>query len=45
MTNYRLNDYDRRRQQELQRANLPGFWIAFAVIAVVVLVYLARGSG
>lgn len=39
---YRLSEYDRRRQEELQRANLPLFWIGFfllvAVFFVVVLV-------
>jgi hypothetical protein len=31
MTNYRLSEYDRKRQEELNSANAPFFWIAFAV--------------
>lgn len=31
-TNYRLNDYDKKRQQELNSANAPLFWICFAVV-------------
>ncbi|MFF9268591.1 hypothetical protein [Streptomyces rochei] len=38
---YRLSDYDRRRQEELQRANLPAFWIVFFLIAAAVMLYLA----
>jgi hypothetical protein len=45
MTNYRLSDYDRKRQQELRSANLAGFWIAFAVIAGSLLLYFGYASG
>lgn len=45
MTNYRLSEYDRRRQQELNSSNLAIFWIVFAVIAVSLLLYFGYASG
>ncbi|MET9385279.1 hypothetical protein ABZY09_30460 [Streptomyces sp. NPDC002928] len=32
MTNYRLSEYDRKRQEELNRANAPAFWLAFPIV-------------
>ena len=40
MTNYRLSDYDRKRLEEMQRANLPLFWIGYAVIVFGVFALL-----
>jgi hypothetical protein len=37
---YRLSEYDRRRQEELQRANLPAFWIGFFLIVFTVTAVL-----
>jgi hypothetical protein len=37
---YRLSEYDRRRQEELQRANLPAFWIGFFLIVAVLVAVL-----
>lgn len=37
---YRLSEYDRRRQEELQRANLPFFWIGFFLLVAVLLAVL-----
>ncbi len=37
---YRLSEYDRRRQEELQRANAPFFWIGFFLIAITVTAVL-----
>jgi fatty acid desaturase len=42
---YRLSDYDRRRQEELQRANLAPFWIVFFLIAGAVMLYLMTQPG
>lgn len=44
-TNYRLSDYDKKRQDELQSANLAGFWIVFTVIAVALSLYFGYASG
>lgn len=30
--NYKLSEYDRKRQAELNRAPAPVFWIAFPVV-------------
>lgn len=38
---YRLSEFDRRRQEELQRANLPAFWIVFFLLVTVAVVVLA----
>jgi hypothetical protein len=32
MPNYRLSEYDRKRQEELNSANVPLFWIVFALL-------------
>lgn len=45
MPNYRLSEYDRKRQEELNRAVLPAFWIPFFVVAFAVLGYLFFASG
>jgi hypothetical protein len=33
MTNYKLSEYDRKRQKELNSANAPFFWIGYALAA------------
>jgi len=30
--NYRLSEYDRKRQDELNSASAPVFWLAFPVV-------------
>lgn len=45
MTNYRLSEYDKKRLDELNRANPAGFWLAFAVIAVAALLIFGYASG
>lgn len=45
MPNYRLSEYDRKRQEELNRANLPLFWIPFFIVSVALLGYLYVASG
>lgn len=45
MTDHRLSDYDRERQEELQRANPAFFWIAFFAIFVGLTVYFGLNSG
>lgn len=37
---YRLSEYDRRRQEELERANLPAFWIGFVLVVIVLMAVL-----
>ena len=37
---YRLSEYDRRRQEELERANLPAFWIVFFLVVITVTAVL-----
>jgi hypothetical protein len=34
MPDYRLSEYDRKRQEELNSANAPLFWIVFAVLVI-----------
>lgn len=42
---HKINEYDQKRQQELNSANLPLFWGLFFVAAVAVMVYLAMHGG
>ena len=42
---YRLSEYDRKRQQELNSAAAPLFWIPFLLVAGAVLSYLFVMSG
>lgn len=44
-TNYRLNEYDKKRQEELNSANAAGFWIAFFIIAGVLALYFGTRAG
>jgi hypothetical protein len=37
---YRLSEYDRRRQEELRRANLPAFWVIFFLVVFTVTAVL-----
>jgi hypothetical protein len=32
--NYRLSDWDKKRQEELNSANLPAFWLAYPVVVI-----------
>ena len=45
MPDYRLSEYDRKRQEELNRVALPALWIPFFLVAVIVLGYLFEASG
>jgi hypothetical protein len=45
MPNYKLSDYDRKRQEELQRANAPLFWIVFFLIFGGSALYFLANSG
>lgn len=29
---YRLSEYDRKRQEELNSANAPAFWLAYPIV-------------
>ena len=42
---HRLSEYDRKRQEELQRANLPAFWIVFFVVFGSLALYFLMNSG
>lgn len=44
-TNYRLSEYDRKRQEELNRANPAAFWIVFFIIAAVLALYFGTQAG
>lgn len=45
MTNYRLSDYDRKRQEELNSSNAAAFWIVFFIIAGVLALYFGTQAG
>jgi hypothetical protein len=44
-TNYRLSEYDKKRQEELNSANAPLFWLVYAAVIFVVLGYLFINGG
>ncbi|MFF5471074.1 hypothetical protein [Streptomyces achromogenes] len=44
-TNYRLDEYDKQRQQELNRANPAAFWIIFFLIAAGLALYFGTQAG
>ncbi|MEU3522300.1 hypothetical protein AB0E62_00225 [Streptomyces sp. NPDC038707] len=44
-TNYRLDEYDRKRQQELNKANPAAFWIVFFLIAAALSLYFGIKAG
>lgn len=41
--NYRLSDYDRARQEELNRANPAVFWLLYPLVVVGAYLLLAYG--
>lgn len=45
MTNYRLSDYDKKRLDEQNRANLPAFWIVYFVVFGGLALYFLMNSG
>lgn len=42
---YRLDEYDKKRLEEMRRVNLPLFWIPFFVVGFAVVAYLFFASG
>jgi hypothetical protein len=44
-TNYKLSEYDRKRQEELNNANPAAFWIVFFIIAGVLALYFGTQAG
>lgn len=45
MTNYRLSEYDKKRQDELNSANPAAFWIVFFIIAAALALYFGTQAG
>lgn len=45
MTNYRLSEYDKKRQEELNSANPAVFWIIFFIIAAGLALYFGYQAG